>query len=266
MQYCARTLSHYSTDALFFYVPQLVQALRKDRLRYVEQFILDTGHASQLFAHQIIWNMKANMYKDDDSTVPDQALGPACDRVIRKIVQSFSLADKEFYEREFSFFDEVTGISGKLRPYIKKSKLEKKRKIDEELLKIKVQSGVYLPSNPDSIVVDIDYDSGRPLQSHAKVRAGRHWGVRPAHQSPAGPLSRVILCYAAPNIGEGEPRKRPATIAHFETVCDIQGRGRLSARCSGAPVDRYVQDNFRTPRLGLVPVPLPRRRNSSWSA
>jgi phosphatidylinositol kinase/protein kinase (PI-3 family) len=28
---------------------------------------------------------------------------------------------------------------------------------------------VYLPSNPSSIVADIDYDSGRPLQSHAKA-------------------------------------------------------------------------------------------------
>jgi hypothetical protein len=35
--------------------------------------------------------------------------------------------------------------------------------------KIKVDVGVYLPSNPESTVVDIDYDSGRPLQSHAKV-------------------------------------------------------------------------------------------------
>ena len=35
--------------------------------------------------------------------------------------------------------------------------------------KIKVDAGVYLPSNPESTVIDIDYDSGRPLQSHAKV-------------------------------------------------------------------------------------------------
>lgn len=35
--------------------------------------------------------------------------------------------------------------------------------------KIRVDPGVYLPSNPESIVVDIDYDSGRPLQSHAKA-------------------------------------------------------------------------------------------------
>ena len=42
-------------------------------------------------------------------------------------------------------------------------------KIDEEMAKINVEVGVYLPSNPDGIVVDIDKKSGRPLQSHAKV-------------------------------------------------------------------------------------------------
>jgi phosphatidylinositol 4-kinase len=42
-------------------------------------------------------------------------------------------------------------------------------KIDEEMAKIDVDIGVYLPSNPDGRVVDIDKKSGRPLQSHAKV-------------------------------------------------------------------------------------------------
>lgn len=42
-------------------------------------------------------------------------------------------------------------------------------KIDEEMEKIVVDVGVYLPSNPDGKVVDIDKRSGRPLQSHAKA-------------------------------------------------------------------------------------------------
>ena len=42
-------------------------------------------------------------------------------------------------------------------------------KIDEEMARIQVDVGVYLPSNPDGVVVDIDKKSGRPLQSHAKV-------------------------------------------------------------------------------------------------
>ncbi len=37
------------------------------------------------------------------------------------------------------------------------------------MAKIRVDVGVYLPSNPDGVVVDIDKKSGRPLQSHAKV-------------------------------------------------------------------------------------------------
>lgn len=85
------------------------------------------------------------------------------------VIASFTDEDKEFYEREFAFFNEITGISGKLRPYIKRTKQEKKEKITEELRKIKVEVGVYLPSNPDGVVVGIDRKSGKPLQSHAKA-------------------------------------------------------------------------------------------------
>lgn len=86
-----------------------------------------------------------------------------------QMTTSFSTVDRQFYEREFSFFDEVTDISGKLKPFIKKSKPEKKQKIEEELRKIKVEVGVYLPSNPDGVVIGIDRKSGKPLQSHAKA-------------------------------------------------------------------------------------------------
>ena len=88
---------------------------------------------------------------------------------MKNMIRSFSDVDKAFYEREFAFFQEVTGISGKLRPFIKKSKPEKKQKIEEELRKIKVEVGVYLPSNPDGTVIGIDRKSGKPLQSHAKA-------------------------------------------------------------------------------------------------
>ena len=88
---------------------------------------------------------------------------------MEKMIASFSPIDRAFYEKEFAFFDEVTDISGKLKPYIKRSKPEKKQKIEEELRKIKVEVGVYLPSNPDGVVIGIDRKSGKPLQSHAKA-------------------------------------------------------------------------------------------------
>ena len=163
-----RALESHSVDVTFFFVPQIVQTLRYDALGYVERYIIETAKFSQLFAHQIIWNMKANAYKDDDSTVEDP-LKPTLDKVMNNMITSFPSTDKAFYEREFNFFDEITGISGKLKPYIKKEKAEKKQKIEEELRKVQVEVGVYLPSNPDGVVVGIDRKSGKPLQSHAKA-------------------------------------------------------------------------------------------------
>jgi phosphatidylinositol 4-kinase A len=64
-----RALENHSIDVTFFYVPQIVQTLRYDALGYVERYIVETAKFSQLFAHQIIWNMKANMFKDEDSQI-----------------------------------------------------------------------------------------------------------------------------------------------------------------------------------------------------
>ncbi|KAL8906073.1 MAG: hypothetical protein Q9207_002257 [Kuettlingeria erythrocarpa] len=168
LQYAMRALESHSVDVTFFYVPQIVQALRYDVLGYVQRYIIETAKFSQLFAHQIIWNMKANAYKDEDSNIED-SLKPTLDAVMNNMIASFSSTDKAFFEREFSFFNDITDISGKLRPFIKKTKPEKKQKIEEELRKIKVEVGVYLPSNPDGTVVGIDRKSGKPLQSHAKA-------------------------------------------------------------------------------------------------
>ena len=168
LQYAMRSLEQHPVELTFFYVPQVVQALRTDAYGYVEQFIFETSKISQLFCHQIIWNMKANSYRDDNAEEEDP-MKPTLDRMVDNIVAALSGEAQEFYEREFGFFNEVTSISGKLKPFIKKSKPEKKAKIDEEMAKIKVDPGVYLPSNADGVVVDLDRKSGRPLQSHAKA-------------------------------------------------------------------------------------------------
>ena len=54
------------------------------------------------------------------------SLKPTLDRIIEHIFESLSGEHKEFYEREFAFFENVTSISGKLKPYIRKTKSEKK--------------------------------------------------------------------------------------------------------------------------------------------
>ncbi|RBQ95636.1 hypothetical protein VDGD_08800 [Verticillium dahliae] len=183
-QYAMKALESHSSEVTFFYIPQIVQALRYDALGYVERYILETAKFSQLFAHQIIWNMKSNAYKDDSGTIPD-AIKPTLDTVQEKMVANFSDADRDFYLREFAFFDEVTSISGKLKPFISRPKPEKAQKIEEELRKIKVDVGVYLPISSDGVVIGIDRKSGKPLQSHAKAPYMATFRVKKAKKSIA---------------------------------------------------------------------------------
>ncbi|EJU05379.1 atypical/PIKK/PI4K protein kinase [Dacryopinax primogenitus] len=139
IQYAHQVLQQHPVELTFFFVPQVVQALRNDALGYVERFIFETTKISQLFCHQIIWNMKANCFKGDAGEEED-SMKPMLDRITEMIVAALSGPARNFYDREFEFFNEVTSISGKLKPYIRRPKQEKKAKIDEWMAQIQVDA------------------------------------------------------------------------------------------------------------------------------
>jgi hypothetical protein len=58
--------------------------------------------------------------------VKPDPMKPMLDRMVDRVVASLSGEARSFYDREFTFFNEVTDISGKLKPFIKKTKPEKK--------------------------------------------------------------------------------------------------------------------------------------------
>ncbi|KAK3083088.1 hypothetical protein FSP39_013642 [Pinctada imbricata] len=176
-QYAVKALSRHPPEALLFYIPQLVQAVRYDTMGYVTDFIIWAAKKSQLLAHQFLWNMHTNTYTDEDGTIKDDEIGDKLEELMSKIKDNLSGPAQAFYEREFGFFGKITAISGAIKPFPKGP--ERKRACLQELRKIELQTGCYLPSNPEAIVTDIDKTSGIPLQSAAKAPYLAKFRVQP---------------------------------------------------------------------------------------
>ena len=83
------------------------------------------------------------------------------------IVKGFDEKAKDFYSREFDFFNEVTSVSGKIKNYPKGQ--ARKVACINALKEVTLRQGCYLPSNPDSMVLEINLSSGQPMQSAAKA-------------------------------------------------------------------------------------------------
>lgn len=124
-------------------------------------------------AHQLIWNMYTNIYMDEDKQVKDPVLYDILDSLTKNILNALSGPAKQFYEREFDFFEKITNISGEIRPYPKGP--ERKTACLDALAKVKVQPGCYLPSNPEAMVIDIDYQSGTPMQRYDLGRLKKNY-------------------------------------------------------------------------------------------
>ncbi|XP_063676281.1 phosphatidylinositol 4-kinase alpha-like isoform X6 [Bolinopsis microptera] len=166
--YALQSIQSYPCETLLFLVPQIVQAIRHDAYGYVRQIIYWIATLSPIVTHQVIWNMKTNMFLDEEAEQIDPIIGSTLNEYIQDIKSTMSGSFLEFYNREFDFFDSVTEVSSIIKPYPKGP--ERNAECLRALKDIKPNRfGTYLPSNPDSVIIGIDYTSGKPMQSAAKA-------------------------------------------------------------------------------------------------
>ncbi len=86
--------------------------------------------------------------------------------LIRRTLSQFNREEKAFFGEVNDFYEQVTAISGKMKPAMPPS--DKKDIIKEEAEKIRVPRSAYLPFNTNYQVIAIKEDSGTPMQSAAK--------------------------------------------------------------------------------------------------
>lgn len=166
-QYAIKSLCSYPPEVVMAYIPQLVQAVRHDKMGYVSNFIKTAAQRSQLLMHQLIWNMRTNMYRDEEGKDPDPDLHEPLNNLIDSMIGGLSGPAKHFFEKEFDFVHRITSISGEIREFPKGE--QRKEALLRAIRKFQVEQGCYLPSSAHAIVTDIDRDCGVPLQSAAKA-------------------------------------------------------------------------------------------------
>lgn len=89
-QFAVRCLNSYPADAVLFYIPQLVQALRYDTMGYAIECIKVLAQKSQLAAHQLIWNMQTNKFTDEEGHQKDGDIYDLVENLIDSIVSVLS--------------------------------------------------------------------------------------------------------------------------------------------------------------------------------
>jgi hypothetical protein len=243
VQYVIRSLSALDPETLLFYLPQLVQLLRRDKLGAIRTFLDEQAKTSDLLCHQLVWLLetesvseveveaaaaerlkhkhqsksKSTSAKKSSSDPADAAsegaggepdkglalverselyivkdlrfgycnqlsghdsLPSLAQRLQRLVVSSLSPRALAYMTLECEYFNAITNISAKLA--LERNKDLHNHMIRDEMCKMGMRGGLYLPTDPHRLLIGVDAQSGTPMQSAAKcpfllVFRTTHW-------------------------------------------------------------------------------------------
>lgn len=188
MRYLQRVLYRADMQLIMFYLPQLVQLLRRDEFGTLFAFLVQVATTSPTICHQLVWALQTECKSSQDEKhakllqsknksgelkhglcgqLPGLDPLPSLSRqLIETITESLPDQDYRYLQDEMSLFNYITDISSKLKDVPKK---DAHGAVVKELLEhIVLPEGVYLPTNPYRRVKSIELDSARPMQSAAK--------------------------------------------------------------------------------------------------
>lgn len=193
VQLLLRSLKRYTYHScdiktLEFYLPQLVQLLRRDPYGVLAEFIADLAKMHTLICHRLVWLLQVEINSpkfgsgevgmENDILMDDSAHGygnslqgsdplpSVAARLLHHCEMSLSPRQLAYLHQECDFFDRVTNISATLKNI--PDKTMHNRVIADQLSHMPLSPGLYLPTDSMRKVIGVLSDSGVPMQSAAK--------------------------------------------------------------------------------------------------
>lgn len=161
--FVCRCFESFSLDESLMFIPQLVQSLRFDKTHIMHDFLLKFSKGNTAFTHYLLWNIlseKSNFVNEKDN-LPDILV-----RLEQKLIDGMSEEEKVHYHDEFNLIDELDKISNTLLPL---PIHDRSQKLCDELNKLVIPKGLYVPSNPHYKILSVESEQSLPLKSHARV-------------------------------------------------------------------------------------------------
>ncbi|KAI0980728.1 hypothetical protein GJ496_000473 [Pomphorhynchus laevis] len=165
VQFACQCLLKENMNTLMMYIPQIVQSLRRNELGYPVYLILSLSKRSDMLAHQFIWNIRANIWLGNHSGL--DPISSLLELMIARIKDNFSERSRQFYEKENSFVEDIVDVSHKIKKFGKG--VNRQLACTQEFERIQYRENCYLPTNPENVVVSVNYNSATPMQSAAKA-------------------------------------------------------------------------------------------------
>lgn len=175
--YIIRCLELCDPTDVSFFLPQLVQLLRHDPDKGIENFLMKAASRSSYFAFLLKCQLLSEGTPPDEAFTPevkrsnwappsDTGLWRIADETRQTLLSSLTGEIKDHLDAESDFFDKVTDVSGKLYPVPKD---ERKAAAGEFLSEIAIKrDDLFMPFDPNTIVKGIKPETAAPMQSAAK--------------------------------------------------------------------------------------------------
>ncbi|OHT09220.1 Phosphatidylinositol 3- and 4-kinase family protein [Tritrichomonas foetus] len=161
--YLVRCLRSFELDEILQYIPQLLQSIRFDHKRILRKFLREYSKKSYIFQHYFLWSMQ---HQKCFISYANDPLPNLLVMLEGKIMQEMTEEEHNHYDHEFGLINSIDHVSQVLLPLPPE---ERKGNLATELEKITIPDDLYVPSNPNYKILDIDCSHSIPLKSHAKV-------------------------------------------------------------------------------------------------
>lgn len=161
-EFVKKCVTQFDPQSALLFIPQFVQSLKYGNSAAVKQLILDFCKKSDTFTHFLLWNIAAEKGK----ALIDESFQMALVNLEMDIFSTMNEKGQQHYDNELQFINHISDISAKLLPLPFD---QRKTQLTEELKNLKFTKDLYVPSNPEYRILEIDAAHSVPLKSHSRV-------------------------------------------------------------------------------------------------